>query len=357
RFVLNPAFTFVNADLDGGVAPGAFLLLGLDRRGKKAHVLRGAREREEEREIDEHPAHADHVDDAEVQAEVREAVRVAEDEGDDADHLEGGLHLPFLAGADDHPLARGDAAEAGDRDLARQEENHDPRRDAPHRHHPDERRHDDELVGERVEELPEDADDVELPRQVAVEHVGDGGGGEDDAGPVAAHRRRRVEQPDEERDRDDAPDRQEVRQVDGVFAERTRCARLAGGRFSGHARTRGLATACGGGEAPRYVSRTQTRTVPSPENPTSPRCPPGDSVDGRARVTRRPNQPTIHSRRTRSGRAGTLGTLASFPPRSRAKAPVPRSWTTASPSGPPRELGADEGGASALGSTATRPFS
>ena len=81
----------------------------------------------------------DEVDDAEVDADVRQVVRVAEEQADDADHLERRLRLAFFAGRDDDALARGDAAQAGDRDLAREQEHDHPRRDAPHRDHPHER--------------------------------------------------------------------------------------------------------------------------------------------------------------------------------------------------------------------------
>ena len=84
------------------------------------------------------------------------------------------LVFPSARG-DDDPFARRDAAEAVDGELPREEEHDDPGRDPAHRDHPDERRHHDELVGERVEELAEHADDAHPAREPAVEQVGDRG--------------------------------------------------------------------------------------------------------------------------------------------------------------------------------------
>ena len=71
--------------------------------------------------------------------------------------------------------------------------------DAPHGDHPDERRHHDELVGERVEELPEDADDAHPTREPAIDHVGERSDGEDNRCPEASLLGPLVEEPETER--------------------------------------------------------------------------------------------------------------------------------------------------------------
>ena len=86
-----------------------FVLLKVKPGAEEPEVLRRAGEREDEGEVDEQAPDVDEIDDAEVHAEVREVLRVAEDEGDDADHLQRRLRLALLSRGDDHALARGDA--------------------------------------------------------------------------------------------------------------------------------------------------------------------------------------------------------------------------------------------------------
>src|ERR1022692_1278346 len=64
----------------GGVTARSLLLLGFDGGAEKTHVLGGAREGEEERKINEHLADVHHVDDAEIDAQIRQVVGIAEHE-------------------------------------------------------------------------------------------------------------------------------------------------------------------------------------------------------------------------------------------------------------------------------------
>jgi hypothetical protein len=213
------------------VAAGAALFFGFDRVGEELHVLGGAGHREEQRDVDETAPDVDEVDPAEiVEPEHGEAVRVADDEAENADHLQRGLRLPAVAGRDDHSLGRGDASQARDAQLAREQEHDDPRLDAPHVHHPHEGRHHDELVGERIEELPEHADEVHPAREPAVEKIGDRGGGVEDRRPVAVTRSAAVEQDEHAGDHDDAQRRQQVRDVDRVLPERLASGSALAGR-------------------------------------------------------------------------------------------------------------------------------
>ena len=67
----------------------------------------------------------------------------------------------------------GDAAQAGHRELAADDDRHHPRRRQLHLHERDERRRGQQLVGERVHHLAERRDLLAAPRQVAVEPVGE----------------------------------------------------------------------------------------------------------------------------------------------------------------------------------------
>src|SRR6188472_3333271 len=87
-------------------------LLFLRRHGvrEEREILRRACDREDEREIDEHAADLGEVDDAEIDTQIREVVRVARQKHDDPEHLEGRLRLALLAGGDDHAFTGCDTA-------------------------------------------------------------------------------------------------------------------------------------------------------------------------------------------------------------------------------------------------------
>jgi hypothetical protein len=147
-------------------------------------------------------------------------VRVAHDETEDADHLERRLRLAVVSCSDDDSFGGGDAAQTRDRQLATEQRDHHPRLDPAHVHEPDQRRHDDELVRERIEELPEHADEPLLPRDVAVEEVGDRGGGVDPRGPETIARAPSSEEHEDDRDHQNSRERQQIGNVDGVIFQR-----------------------------------------------------------------------------------------------------------------------------------------
>ena len=99
---------------------------------------------------------------------------------DHVDDLQHGLELAVLVGGDGDALRDADDAQHAHGDLAADDDHGDPRGDPVLGHERDERGGDEQLVGERVEELPERGDLLAPPRDVAVELVG--GGGEDEHG-------------------------------------------------------------------------------------------------------------------------------------------------------------------------------
>ena len=65
-----------------------------------------------------------------------------------------------------------DAAQHRDGELAAEDHRHHPRRRQVHLHQRHERGGDQQLVGERIHQLPEGRDLLAAPRQIAVEPVG-----------------------------------------------------------------------------------------------------------------------------------------------------------------------------------------
>ena len=106
----------------------------------------------------------------------------------DGHQLQRGLDLAALAGGDDQPLGRGDAAQAVDRQVAGDQHHHHPGRHAAQRHHEHQHGGDDQLVGQRVEELAQHAHLAAAARQVAVERVGGGRHQVEQRGDEAAQR-------------------------------------------------------------------------------------------------------------------------------------------------------------------------
>jgi hypothetical protein len=153
---------------------------------------------------------------------------VGEDSGDDRDDLDDSLELAELAGFDGEALGGGDGAEAGDQELAANDQDGDPGgNDAGViRDQDDVGGGDQELVGEGVEEHADGGDLFAAAGEIAVEAVGDAGEDEDGAGDelllatakadgavASGERKRRREHPDEDRDACYAAHRDGVGQV------------------------------------------------------------------------------------------------------------------------------------------------
>ena len=111
-----------------------------------------------------------------------------EEGGADEDVLDRGLELPGAGGGDHDPAALGPPAEPGHRELAADQQQADPERNAapdrdvvevvPGAGDPvdrDEGGEEQQLVGERIEQLAEVGDQVAAAGEVAVDDVGDGG--------------------------------------------------------------------------------------------------------------------------------------------------------------------------------------
>ncbi len=109
---------------------------------------------------------------------------VGEDGGDDRDDLDDGLELADLAGFDGEAFVGGNAAEAGDEELAADDKDCDPWLDDAGvvADEDDVAGGDEELVGQWVEKHAHGGDLVAAAGEIAVEAVGDAGEDEDDAG-------------------------------------------------------------------------------------------------------------------------------------------------------------------------------
>src|SRR6185437_14113362 len=109
---------------------------------------------------------------------------VGEDSGDDKDDLGDSLELAQLTGLDGEALGRGDRAQAGDQELAANDDDGDPNLDnrgvVSHQRH--QGRGDHELVGQRVEKHAHGSDLAALACKVAVEAVCAGGEYEESGG-------------------------------------------------------------------------------------------------------------------------------------------------------------------------------
>ena len=168
-----------------------------------------------------------------------------------------------------------------------------------------ERRHHDELVGERVEELPDDRDEPLLPRHPPVEEVGRAGHRVDDRRDEAVHARLVVREPEEHRDHRDPHERDRVRRVQELPPERalhaspprTSAPTLA----AGSARTR-----------PSPASSTATTTGSA-----------GSSSSAHTRGVSAPIQPTSAASGILSGACGTTSTDDGLADRREQEAPAP----------------------------------
>ena len=113
-------------------------------------------------------------DDGHVGGDVDELGDVGrrEEHVDDVDDLQHRLELAVLVRGDGDALADADDAQHAHGDLTDDDDRGDPGGHPVLRHERDEGGGDEQLVGERVEELPEGGDLLAAPRDVAVELVG-----------------------------------------------------------------------------------------------------------------------------------------------------------------------------------------
>ena len=156
-------------------------------------------------------------------SETADHVRFLNREQHDRDHLKHGLELPEHARRDYHALARSHHAHSRHDELARQDDEDYPRWQRAEFHERDQGRRHENLVGERVHELPEIGHLVSRPGKVAVEPIGARDNHEDscrdDALPIVRERRGGAEpfgpgcqeRGDEDRHEQYANDRDHVR--------------------------------------------------------------------------------------------------------------------------------------------------
>ena len=115
-----------------------------------------------------------------------DAELLADDEEADGNDLGEGLELaPPVGGDDDAPLL-GDLAQAGDRKLPADDDDHHPGGSQAHFDQGDEGSRDEELVGDRVEERPGHGDATGAAGDQAVKEIGQGGDQEDPQTPEVA---------------------------------------------------------------------------------------------------------------------------------------------------------------------------
>jgi hypothetical protein len=143
----------------------------------------------------------------------------------DEDVLEDRLQLAARTRRDDRAVARGDGADDRDSKLAAEHDQQDPERATRQWRRTgrgvtalrqdverDERRREQQLVGDRIDELAEVRDPAVLPRQVAVPQVGERGDQEEDPGDEPRRERRHEEQQPDDGRENDAPDGDGVRE-------------------------------------------------------------------------------------------------------------------------------------------------
>ena len=99
-------------------------------------------------------------------------VIIVEEQAEDGGYLEDGLELPEVAGGNDDPLRRGEAAQAGDDDLPAEDDQHHPGRHPLKGQHHDQRSHHDHLVCDRIEKFTERGHDLHAAGQVPIQPVG-----------------------------------------------------------------------------------------------------------------------------------------------------------------------------------------
>ena len=136
------------------------------------------------------------------------------DQRDHHRHLEGGLQLPERARGDHDPLpgAHSDP-QHGDRELAGDDHHRHPRLQPAQRHEHDERRDDQQLVGDRVHQLAECRHRVARARQPPVDRVGQRRHREHDRGEQVSAAGLLEQRDDQHRHEQDPHDRQQIRDV------------------------------------------------------------------------------------------------------------------------------------------------
>ena len=139
--------------------------------------------------------------------------RSAQDQQRDAADLRRHLRLAPARGRDHDALARGDRPQARHRELAPDDHDDHPRRREPQLDEGDERRRDQELVRDRVEQRAERRDLAPAPREPAVQKVRRRRDQEDQKAHRLAPVELRQEDDDEERNQEDPEERQSVREL------------------------------------------------------------------------------------------------------------------------------------------------
>lgn len=172
------------------------------------NVADRAPDREYQGDVDESPPDHDQIDDPEIEGCHADLIRVADDQAKNADHLEGRFTFAPIAGGDDDTFGARDAPEGGDGNFSSEQKRDGPGGDTTHRHEPYQGGHHQKFVSQRIEELPKQADDAHATSDDAVEQVREGGPSVDEGSPGAVARGRPVDEPQHERDDEDAGDRQ-----------------------------------------------------------------------------------------------------------------------------------------------------
>src|SRR3990172_603101 len=125
------------------------------------------------------------------------------------------LVLSDIARMADDAQGGGDRPQPGDRNLTAHNEDHHPGRGAAHLHQRDEGSGDEQLVSDRVEQLPKRGDLPSAASDLAVQPIGQDRGKEDGGSGVIGHLLPGDQKDDNEGDQEDPYEGQFVRQVQG----------------------------------------------------------------------------------------------------------------------------------------------
>jgi len=143
-----------------------------------------------------------------------------QDEQHDGGNLRGHLDLPQRRRRQRLPARMDDAAQDGDGKLAAEDDRHHPGRRESHLNQRQQRRGDEQLVGERIHPLADAGHLAAAPGEKAIEPVGERGHAENGrtedlvADPEdGSAGELREEHDDQQRHQEDAPERDAVRQI------------------------------------------------------------------------------------------------------------------------------------------------
>jgi hypothetical protein len=162
--------------------------------------------------IKQREAHRVQVHRALVKSPVQH-VRVVQDQRHERDHLHGGLVLATATGRDHNALADRDRPESRNRQLSSGNDDHSPCGNVPQLDHQHQGREHDQLVSQRIEELPEHAGQAHLAGQIAVDKVCDRRQRIQNCGPKVPHARVLVHQPQHDRDHHNPRHGEQIRQI------------------------------------------------------------------------------------------------------------------------------------------------